>query len=1227
MLTTPAMAASSSAAPDYSFQRVRGAAIGSATSVADNPENGFRASVGPDGIQVAHPDDDWNLGLTVRAIGCANDLVPVEPAGLELDGPRAELHRGAVVEWYVNDHRGLEQGFTVLEPPASGDHGTLFVEMAVATELAPLLAATGQRVDFIPLGSRFPVLSYGSLAVIDAEGRALPARMELAHAGEDSATILRLVVDAHGAAYPVTIDPLVTSSVWSSTETDNTISVAWGDVDGDGDLDLAAGNWTGPNRVYQNTGGTLSTAAVWSSSESDNTESVSWGDVDGDGDLDLAAGNYGQPNRVYQNTGGTLSTAAVWSSSESDNTESVAWGDWDGDSDLDLAVGNYAQANRLYRNDAGTLTSAAVWSSTETDNTTIVALGDWNGDSDLDLAVGNDGINRVYDNTAGVPTLDWSSTETDSTTGLAWGDRDGDGDLDLAVGNYGQAARVYDNTGGTLSAAAVWSSTETDNTLDVAWGDWDGDGDLDLAASNDGQANTVYENTAGVLAPIWASTETDGTVAVAWGDWDGDGDLDLVAGNNGVNRVYENTGGQLALEWSSTEKDQNEIVAWADWDGDGDLDLASGNWTNNRVYENTGGALSSSAVWSSTESERTYTMEWGDWDGDGDLDLATGGDGPPVRVHENTGGNLTAAWASADSLYVHGVTWGDWDNDGDLDLAVAYYGFPNRVYENTGGTLTTTPVWSSTESEQSWSVAWGDWDNDGDLDLAVGNEAKVNRVYENTGGTLSSSGVWASDEADNTLMVAWGDWNGDGDLDLAAGNRLGVSRVYENTGGTLATTAVWSSTEAGVSHGIGWGDWDNDGDLDLAMSKRTGGSLVYENTGGDLVLGWTVPAPDDSLTVAWGDWDNDGDLDLADGSFSTSEPLRVYDNGAVQRPGRLPETAVSPVLADRPGVTDTAYFHSSEECLLPPVMVDYLLVDDENDPARSVVAEYSLVGGGQWLPATAQSGTTTEELAASSAGTPHQFGWDADTDAVPRPSDNVVFRITVPYQASTRLAGSVQRAAMSASSPPFRICPEAIDLAITKDDGQTEAVPGDSVTYTIVASNAGPNDAIGATVNDLFPAVLTCSWTCVASGGATCAAGPVAGNIADTVDLPVGGSATYTADCSIDGAASGTLENTASVAVPPGMIDSDPGNNSATDTDVLLELGPCGFFNSRSLSGTVADQQTFQACISITASDFSVVPPSGDVTLRAGVSVILGNGFVVEPGRLLTIDIDPALAP
>src|SRR4051812_10917704 len=103
------------------------------------------------------------------------------------------------------------------------------------------------------------------------------------------------------------------------------------------------------------------------------------------------------------------------------------------------------------------------------------------------------------------------------------------------------------------------------------------------------------------------------------------------------------------------------------------------------------------------------------------------------------------------------------------------------------------------------------------------------------------------------------------------------------------------------------------------------------------------------------------------------------------------------------------------------------------------------------------------------------------------------------------------------------------DLAITKTDGVTTATPGGSVTYTITASNAGPDPATGATVADTFPAVLTCTWTCVGAGGGTCTASGT-GNLNDSVNLPAGGSVTYTATCAISAAATGTLSNTATVA-------------------------------------------------------------------------------------------------
>lgn len=127
------------------------------------------------------------------------------------------------------------------------------------------------------------------------------------------------------------------------------------------------------------------------------------------------------------------------------------------------------------------------------------------------------------------------------------------------------------------------------------------------------------------------------------------------------------------------------------------------------------------------------------------------------------------------------------------------------------------------------------------------------------------------------------------------------------------------------------------------------------------------------------------------------------------------------------------------------------------------------------------------------------------------------------------------------------------DVAITKTDGLEQATPGESITYTVtVFHQGGPSGVNGAIVQDTFPAPLSCSWTCLGNGGASCNAGPVSGDIADAVSLPIGGSATYTADCDIDPLATGLLSNTASINVPAGVVDLNGGNNQATDDDTQL---------------------------------------------------------------------------
>ena len=144
-----------------------------------------------------HPEGTFGLHLVAYGYGrYLPAVVSPSPIGA---GPRVEYRRGPLTEWYLNDARGLEQGFTLREPPPNPDGGPLALELAVSGSLIPKLSSDGIQLRH---GGR-EVLRYDGLRAWDARGHALAAHMELR-----GGTIRLLVSDA-GAVYPVTVDPWV----------------------------------------------------------------------------------------------------------------------------------------------------------------------------------------------------------------------------------------------------------------------------------------------------------------------------------------------------------------------------------------------------------------------------------------------------------------------------------------------------------------------------------------------------------------------------------------------------------------------------------------------------------------------------------------------------------------------------------------------------------------------------------------------------------------------------------------------------------------------------------------------------------------------------------------------------------------------------------------------------------------------------------------------------------
>lgn len=182
------------------------------------------------------------------------------------------------------------------------------------------------------------------------------------------------------------------------------------------------------------------------------------------------------------------------------------------------------------------------------------------------------------------------------------------------------------------------------------------------------------------------------------------------------------------------------------------------------------------------------------------------------------------------------------------------------------------------------------------------------------------------------------------------------------------------------------------------------------------------------------------------------------------------------------------------------------------------------------------------------------------------------------------------------------------NLAITKSDGAASVNPGATVTYTIVASNAGPDAANGAAITDTVPAALSSvTWTCgTPVGGATCGAASGSGNsISTTANLPSGGSVTYTVTGTLAANATGTLSNTASVAAPSGVTDPTSTNNSATDSDSINLVADPSITKSHTGNFTRGTTNSY----TVTVSNNGTGATSGTVT----VTDTLPAGLTPQP--------------
>jgi hypothetical protein len=770
-------------------------------------------------------------------------------------------------------------------------------------------------------------------------------------------------------------------------------SVAIGDLNGDDIPDIAvaysgsgtvavlfgtgaAGNT--PLSVVFGTGNTAFGTPVTFAAGPGALTSIAIGDINGDGKLDLAATtSAGDVSVLLGNGAGHFDAPTTFATGASPNSIVIEDLNADGALDIVVANANSASASVLLNsatsqstiqhsavtitavNDAPVVGSGGIFAYTEQSGSVKAGQFATVSDADSQNLVGatvtisagrqagdtlhftsQNGISGSYNAGNGVLTLSGSSSlvnyaaalrsvsfdnqtnqnptdfGTDKSRTFTWQVNDGSGSNNLSTAVTSQinitatndapalsgvttTASYTESGAGTLLSGAI-AVSDADNTVlaaasvNISAGFTTGDM---LAADVGGTSITAhYDATVGRLTFTGSDTLAHYQQVLRTVTYSSTSNNPTDSGLHPSRTIdwQVNDGGLTAFQGTSYAVGSTpDSVAVADLNGDGKLDLIIANAGSNTVSVLLGnGAGGFASAISFNVGAGPASVAVGDLNGDGKLDLAVANTGSSTVsvLLGNGAGSFGARSDFATGAAPNSVAIGDLNGDGKPDLVVgtsepdAVFGKDISVLLGTGnGSFGDAMNTRAGSSPRAATIA--DLNGDGNLDVIVGSTLAGSIVVlsgDGAGGFSSTRQIGVGQE--KAVAFAVGDLNGDGNADIVvvgdpSGAGGGVVHVLLGDSAGGFGPATFHSLSVSSPNSVAIGDLNGDGKVDLAVGDA-GGNIVLLNGNGD---GTFQPATkfvtgNGTNSVVSGDFNGDGKLDLAVAAGTASGTAAVYLN-------------------------------------------------------------------------------------------------------------------------------------------------------------------------------------------------------------------------------------------------------------------------------------------------------------------------------------------------------------
>jgi uncharacterized protein (TIGR03437 family) len=664
------------------------------------------------------------------------------------------------------------------------------------------------------------------------------------------------------------------------------------DFNGDGNVDLAViqnpdASGQGSVAILLGHGDGTFGAAKSFPAGAGYPSSIAMGDFNGDGKLDLAVGN--SPTTGLNGTvaillgkgDGTFGAPKTYNVTQLPSSMVVA--DFNADGKLDLAVLNVAEGSDQVQvflgNGDGTFRPGTATSTGTGDG--FLSYTDLNHDGKMDLVIA-DQASSTYavlfgngDGTFQNPQFYLAAAGASSISLLPF--QDGNTAIlvpDNIIG--GMFYSIVDSSGIPSAAPLQFLGTQP---AGIAAADLNGDQQADLVVTDAGTGNVyVMLNSGGGQFGSPASYPVGsmpGAVAIA--DLNNDGKLDVVAADSGgIDVLLGNGSGTFNPDQTYPANGQLSSITLADFNSDGNLDVASANSTNGGVVlfaGNGDGTFQTASTIPLPNNVVPLTVVSGDFNGDGKPDLAVvyNPQQPSSGASSTTPGGICILLGSGDGSFSTpvnialpgpvgpsgGFNAADVNGDGKLDLVVAYQGtMGNQVVALLGNGDGTFKMAATTATlTAAATIVITDLNGDGKPDLVLGDccgLSEASYMIGNGDGTFQPEVQIPSGPSPGAIVAA--NLSGSGGPDLAIAGYTtrfamhGTLTVLLNGFSTTKVATIVSAANPAAA-AIAPGSLATAYGTDLANSKAGGASLPLPTTFGGTFIsildsaGTVAPAP------------------------------------------------------------------------------------------------------------------------------------------------------------------------------------------------------------------------------------------------------------------------------------------------------------------------------------------------------------------------------------------------